>query len=218
MKRDYRIGLPPKETGTEPFFRVAYVIDVNAKAPQKAAEFAYKLMTDPDSMRPVLDVIDAKGSAVRVDLSDAGYCAAAEYIAEQGRKIFTGYMNGGLWNARCMDASFLSKEQGNKAAYELLLKFGEQYSKVLPAAEQEKWSTIKAEALAMLKRRPCQCELSQVGMPSKKQSCKKCKALLQACEYILNCLNVGGEQSRQFAEEIAYLRKTIREARTANKS
>jgi hypothetical protein len=37
--------------------------------------------------------------------------------------------------------------------------------------------------------------------------------LLTACEYIRDCLDVGGEQSRQFAEEIAYLRKVIREAR-----
>jgi hypothetical protein len=214
MKREeYKIGLPPKETGAEPLFRVVYVIDVNAKAPQGAAEYAYQLMADPESMRPVLDVIDCKGGVVRMDLSEDIYCMAAEYIAEQGRKIFTGYMNGGLWNGRCMDASILSKEQGNKAAYELLLKFGQQYSKALPATKQEKWSDIKAEASIMLKRRPCQCELSEAGMPTKKQPCKKCKTLLQACEYILNCLNVGGEKSRQFAEEIAYLRKTIREAR-----
>ena len=210
---DYKIGLPPKENGAEPLFRVVYTIDVNGDSHQKAAEYAYELMADPESMRPVLDVIDDKGSIVRIDLSEDNYCVAAEYLAEQGRKIFTGYMNGGLWNARCMDASIESKKQGNKFAYESLIKFGEQYSKVLLATEQEKWSTIKAEAAAMLKQRPCRCELSQVGMPAKKQPCKKCRALLQACDYILNCLNVGGEQSRQFADEIAYLRKTIREAR-----
>ena len=170
-------------------------------------------MTDPDSMRPVLDVIDDKGCVVRIDLSEEAYCSAAEYIAEQGRKIFTGYMNGGLWNARCMDASIESKKQGNKFAYESLIKFGEQYSKTLPAAEQDKWGTIKAEAVAMLKQKPCQCELSKAGMTSKKQPCKKCRALLGACNYIMDCLNVGGEQSRQFAEEIAYLRKVIRENR-----
>jgi hypothetical protein len=209
---DYRIEPSPKDHGSKPLFRIVYTIDVNGDSPQKAAEYAYELMADPESMRPVLDVIDDKGCTVRVDLSDDSYCAAAEYIAEQGRKIFTGYMNGGLWNARCMDASIESKKQGNKVAYESLIKFGEQYSKVLPATEQEKWSTIKAEAAAMLKRRPCRCELSQVGMPAKKQPCKKCKELLRACEYTLDCLNVGGEQSRQFAEEIAYLRKVIREA------
>jgi hypothetical protein len=122
-------------------------------------------------------------------------------------------MNGGLWNARCMDASIESKKQGNKFAYESLIKFGDQYSKVLAATEQEKWSTIKAEAAAMLKRRPCRCELSQVGTMPRKLPCKKCKALMRACEYILSCLNVGGEQSRQFAEEIVYLTRVLREAR-----
>jgi hypothetical protein len=211
--KDYRIEPPPKDHGSKPLFRIVYTIDVNGDSPQKAAEYAYELMADPESMRPVLDVIDGKGCVVRIDLSEDAYCAAAEYIAEQGRKIFTGYMNGGLWNARCMDASIKSKKQGNKVAYESLIKFGEQYSKTLAATEQEKWNTIKAEATAMLKRRPCRSGLSQVGMPAKKQTCRKCKALLQACDYILNCLNVGGEQSRQFAEEIAYLRKVIRENR-----
>jgi hypothetical protein len=211
--KDYRIEPPPKDHGSKPLFRIVYTIDVNGDSPQKAAEYAYELMADPDSMRPALDVIDDKGCAVRIDLSEDAYCAAAEYIAEQGRKIFTGYMNGGLWNARCMDASIESKKQGNKFAYELLIKFGEQYSKALSATEQEKWNTIKAEAAAMLKRRPCRCGLSQVDIPAKKQPRKKCRALLQACDYILDCLNVGGEQSRQFAGEIAYLRKVIREAR-----
>ena len=211
--RDFRIEPPPNEHGSKPLFRIVYTIDVNGDSPQKAAEYAYELMADHESMRPVLDVIDCKGSVIRIDLSEDTYCAAAEYIAEQGRKIFIGYMNGGLWNARCMDASIESKKQGNKFAYESLITFGDQYSKVLAAAEQEKWSTIKAEAAAMLKRKPCRCELSQVGMPPKKQTCRKCKALLQACNYIMDCLNVGGEQSRQFAEEIAYLRKVIREAR-----
>ena len=211
--KDYRIEPPPKDHGSKPLFRIVYTIDVNGDNPQKAAEYAYELIADPESMRPVLDVIDGNGNVIRIDLSEEAYCAAAEYIAEQGRKIFTGYMNGGLWNARCMDASIESKKQGNKVAYESLIKFGEQYSNVLPAAEQEIWSTIKAEAAAMLKRKPCQCELSKAGMPPKKHPCKKCRVLLQACDYILNCLNVGGEQSRQFAEEIAYLRKVIREAR-----
>jgi hypothetical protein len=211
--KDYRIEPPPKDHGSKPLFRVVYTIDVNGDSPQKAAEYAYELMADPESMRPVLDVIDGKDCVVRIDLSEDAYCAAAEYLAEQGRKIFTGYMNGGLWNARCMDASIESKKQGNKFAYESLIKFGEQYSKILSATGQEQWSTIKVEAAAMLKQRPCQCELSQVGMPAKKQPCKKCRALLQACNYILDCLNVGGEQSGQFADEIAYLRKTIREAR-----
>ena len=58
-----------------------------------------------------------------------------------------------------------------------------------------------------------QVELNSIGkLPKALLSCRRCQTLLTACEYIRDCLDVGGEQSRQFAEEIAYLRKVIREA------
>lgn len=60
---------PPKEKGPEPLYRVIYVIDVNASDPQQVAECAYEMMKDPESMRPVLDVLDAKSRCTRVDLS-----------------------------------------------------------------------------------------------------------------------------------------------------
>jgi hypothetical protein len=47
------------------------MIDVSALSPQQAAERAYEVMKDPESMRPVLDVLDATGGRTRVDLSDA---------------------------------------------------------------------------------------------------------------------------------------------------
>ena len=49
-------------------------------------------------------------------------------------------------------------------------------------------------------------------LPRAKLMCPRCKALLAACEHIRDCLDVGGEQSRQFAEEIAYLKKAIKDA------
>jgi len=59
-----------------------------------------------------------------------------------------------------------------------------------------------------------QVELYSIGkLPTAKQQCKGCKALIEACAYILNCLNVGGEQSRQFADEIAYLNRVLKENR-----
>lgn len=59
-----------------------------------------------------------------------------------------------------------------------------------------------------------QVQLHSIGkLPKTKSTCKKCKALLAACKYIRDCLDVGGEQSRQFADEIAYLKKVIKEAR-----
>lgn len=57
-----------------------------------------------------------------------------------------------------------------------------------------------------------QVHLHSIGKLSKTKSAyKKCKALLAVCRYIRDCLDVGGEQSRQFAEEIAYLNRAIKE-------
>jgi hypothetical protein len=61
---------PPKETGPEPLYRVVYMIDISAKGPRQAAELTYRLIQDPDSMPPVLDVLDHRGQRTRVDLSD----------------------------------------------------------------------------------------------------------------------------------------------------
>ncbi len=59
-----------------------------------------------------------------------------------------------------------------------------------------------------------QVELHSIGkLPMVKRQCKGCKALIEACAYILNCLNVGGEQSRQFAGEIACLNRVLKENR-----
>ena len=61
---------PPKEDGPERLYRVVYVIDVSAMSPQQAAEHAHEIMRDPESMRPVLDVLDGQGRRARVDLSE----------------------------------------------------------------------------------------------------------------------------------------------------
>ena len=56
--------------------------------------------------------------------------------------------------------------------------------------------------------------LHSIGkLPRTKSAHKKCKALLAVCEYIRDCLDVGGEQSRQFADEIAYLNRAIKESK-----
>ena len=62
---------PPQEMGPERLYRVVYMIDIDARNAQQAAERAYDLMKDPQSMRPVLDVLDAAGRRARVDLSEA---------------------------------------------------------------------------------------------------------------------------------------------------
>jgi len=157
-----KIDPPPKEKGDEPLFRVVYIIDVNAGDVREAAEYTHRIMSDPDSLRPVLHVIDSKGNSTEVDLSKdsadrddneetANYEAAAQYLADQGDRIFTGPMKGGLWNGRCMDACIMSKKQGDKAAYDFLIKFGDQYASSLSADQQRQWQEIKDQAAGLLK-------------------------------------------------------------------
>ena len=158
-----KIDPPPKDNSREPLYRVVYTIDVGARNPHQAAEQTHIIMTDPDSMRPVLHVVDFNGACTEIDLSEnnpkaenseitVNYDAAAQYLADNGDRIFTGPMNGGLWNARCMDACVMSKKQGDKAAYDFLLKFGEQYASNLSVDQQHRWQSIKDQAANILKR------------------------------------------------------------------
>jgi len=157
-----KIDPPPKDNSQEPLYRVVYTIDVNAKNAYQAAEHTHRIMTDPDSMRPVLHIVDSNGVHTKVDLSEdnanlensaemANYDAAAQYLADHGREIFTGHMIGGLWNGRCMDACIMSKKQGDKAAYEFLLKFGDQYASSLSGEQQHQWQSIKNKSASILK-------------------------------------------------------------------
>ncbi len=68
MKK-FTVEPPPKESGTEKLYRVVYIIDVNAAGPKGAAELTHQIMTDPDSLPPVLHVIDEGGTEVEIDLS-----------------------------------------------------------------------------------------------------------------------------------------------------
>ncbi|MBN2272141.1 MAG: hypothetical protein JXN61_16120 [Sedimentisphaerales bacterium] len=60
-----------------------------------------------------------------------------------------------------------------------------------------------------------QVELHSINiLPETKSAHEKLEALLEVCKYIRDCLDVGGEQSRQFADEIACLNKAIKDACT----
>jgi hypothetical protein len=69
MRRNYQIEPPPKDRGSESLFRVVYVIDVSAPNVLKAAKLTHQIMTDTDSIPPVLQVMDCKGKVVTIDLS-----------------------------------------------------------------------------------------------------------------------------------------------------
>jgi len=64
----FRNDLPLKEKG---LYRVIYEIDVGASSAVEAAKTVHEIMNDSDSLPPVLDVIDNRGSKIRIDLSDS---------------------------------------------------------------------------------------------------------------------------------------------------
>ena len=101
-----------------------------------------------EDLEAVLQALQARGTCL---CTCEDYCKAAEYLAEQGRKIFTGPMKGGLWNARCMDACILSKKEDDKAAYEFLLTFGDKYAQQLSESQKLLWQETKDKAAAMFK-------------------------------------------------------------------
>ena len=57
---------PPKE---KDLYRVVYAIDVYACSPLDAAQKTHLIMTDPDSVAPVLEMINQKGKITKIDLS-----------------------------------------------------------------------------------------------------------------------------------------------------
>ncbi len=61
---------PPKEDGAEELFRAVYSIDINARNTEEAAEKTWGIMRDPQSLPPVLDILNHAGNATRIDLSE----------------------------------------------------------------------------------------------------------------------------------------------------
>ena len=78
------------------------------------------------------------------------YCQAAEYLAEQGRKVFLGPMEGGIWNGACLTTSIMSHKQDEKGAYEYLLKIADKYSVCLNDEQKQILQEIKSNAAALL--------------------------------------------------------------------
>ena len=69
-KKGYHINPPPKESGTEPLFRVVYAIDVSASDAKQAAENAFQMMRAEDSFAPIFVVLDGNGNQTTIDLLD----------------------------------------------------------------------------------------------------------------------------------------------------
>ena len=64
----FRTDLPLGDKG---IYRVVYEIDVGAASALDAAKTVHQMMQDTDSLPPVLDIIDHKGSKSRIDLAQS---------------------------------------------------------------------------------------------------------------------------------------------------
>ena len=61
---------PPEDKGEESLWRVVYIIDVNAVDAHAAAVEVHRIMQNPDSLAPILEIIDGRGKVTRVDLAE----------------------------------------------------------------------------------------------------------------------------------------------------
>jgi hypothetical protein len=156
-----------------------------------------------EDVEAVLHVLEAKQTC---ECNSADYCEAAEYIAEQGRKIFTGPMNGGLWNARCMDASILSRKEDDKAAYEFLLDFGDKYAQQLSDNQKVLWHQIKENALLRISKSSEEMMTTPIVHPAEE--------LLEACKvltsYTMDLLyRLDNQVNLEDVEEIQQAKEAI---------
>jgi len=210
-----KIDPPPEEMGDEPLFRVVYMIDVNSGDVREAAGYTHRIMTDPESLRPVLNVIDSAGNVTEVDLSkddsgpdDIGKTANNEAAGQLKRDqentpeiqkepvtdLFTKTTIGFVIqtfrkNSRnrfvCTHQEFIA---GDQCDY-----------------EDVRGNTIEPpdyeyQPYIMVLRAQTPNETIQAAMLN---------SAYEAIKEVLESLDVGGEQSRQFAEEIKILRDVI---------
>ena len=64
------IKAPPDDGSEEPLLRVVYVVDSPGADAYEAAEFTHQIMSDSNSLRPVLHIIDPAGNTTTVDMSE----------------------------------------------------------------------------------------------------------------------------------------------------
>ena len=189
---------PPKDNGGEPLFRVVYVIDVNAADVQEAAQYTHRILTDPHSLPPVLHVIDYKGNDTVVDLSGQSACHEAVYqpgnLDEQASKFVK---SGATICPKCgsENLSFRSIDIEDQSAYQRAS---------CQDCESRFYSVYRLVGFGLYNGDDVDIhtieETNDLPRPS-----KACKAI----EQVLESLDVGGEQSRQFADEIKILRDAI---------
>ena len=62
---------PSQQEGTDSLYRIVYLIDISASNPHDAAQQASRIMSDPESLPPILHVIDRLGHSSTIDLAES---------------------------------------------------------------------------------------------------------------------------------------------------
>ena len=169
--KDYKIVPPPKDSGTEPLFRVVYAIDVNASNEQKAAEQAWQMMRAEDAFDPIMMVLDSEGKQTMFDLS--------EYL--EFNKITTGFV--------------IQKYRKDMAG-----KFTCIHQEFI-AGDDVQFENLKGESIEVPEH-----EYQQFNMTLLSSS-----QIIDRLGDVLTSIDVGGEQSRQFAHEIKIMDELLRD-------
>ncbi len=204
-----KIEAPPEEIGDEPLFRVVYVIDVNSADAREAALYTHRIMTDPDSLAPVLQVIDSGGKATEVDLSEddnspddigktANYEAAGQYLADRGKQPVTDLFT--KTTVGFVIQTFRKNSKGRYICTHQEFIAGDQCD-----YEDVRGNTIEPPGYEY---QPYNMVL-RVRTPNATIQAERLTNAYDAIEEVLESLDVGGEQSRQFAEEIKILRDAV---------
>jgi hypothetical protein len=201
-----KIEPPPEETGDEPLFRVVYVIDVSSRDVCEAARYTHRIMTDPGSLAPVLQVIDSKGNSTEIDLSEddigcdedtgsVNYEATAQYLADQGKQPVTD-----LFTKTTVGFVIQTFRKNSKGRYICT-------HQEFIAGDQCDYEDIRGNTIEPpdYEYQPYNMVL-RVRTPDATIQAERLTNAYDAIEEVLKSLDVGGEQSRQFAEEIKILR------------
>ena len=169
--KDYKIVPPPKDSGTEPLFRVVYEIDVGAADERKAAEQAWQMMRAEDAFDPIMVVLDSEGKQTMFDLS--------EYL--EFNKITTGFViqkfrkdNSGKF--KCTHQEFI-------------------------AGDDVQCENVRDEPIETPEH-----DYQQFNMTLLSSS-----QIIDRLGDVLTSIDVGGEQSRQFSNEIKILDELLRD-------
>jgi len=204
-----KIEPPPEEIGDEPLFRVVYMIDVNSGDVREAAEYTHHIMTDPESWRPVLQVVDSAGNVSEIDLSEdntgrddvsetANYEAATQYLADRGKQLATDLFTK-------TTVGFVIQTFRKNSNNQFVCTHQE-----FIAGDQRDYEDIQGNTIE-----PPDYEYQPYNMvlrtrtPNATIQAERLANAYEAIEEVLESLDVGGEQSRQFAQEIKILRDAI---------